>query len=245
MSRFAYLLVAVICYLAFFVAFVYLVGFVGGFPFMPTSVDKGIEGPVSVAVAVDIGLIAIFGIQHSVMARQGFKAGWTKIVPNPIERSVYCLATAAALGLMFLLWHPIAGSIWSVGYPTGRIVLWTGFALGWVILFIATHLINHWELFGLAQAWRYFRGQDAKPHELRKPLFYKLVRHPIYSGILLAIWATPEMTYGHLLLALGFTIYVLIGIHYEEKDLVSFFGETYIEYRRKVGMVIPGIGRRS
>ena len=244
MSRFAYLLVAVACYLAFFVAFVYLIGFVGAFPFMPTSVDKGIEGPTSLAVAVDVGLIAIFGIQHSVMARQGFKAGWTKIVPNPIERSVYCLFTSAALALLYLLWHPIEGGIWSVANPTGRIVLWSLFGLGWVILFIATHLINHFELFGLAQAWRYFRGQEAKPHELREPLFYKLVRHPIYTGILLAVWATPGMTNSHLLLAIGFTIYILIGIHYEEKDLVSYFGEAYVEYRRKVGMVIPGIGKR-
>jgi protein-S-isoprenylcysteine O-methyltransferase Ste14 len=244
MSRTLYLAVAVLCYLAFFVAFVYLVGFVGGFPFMPTSIDKGIAAAPAVAVAVDIGLIALFGLQHSIMARQGFKAGWTRIVPNPIERSVYCLATAAALGVMFALWHPIAGGVWLVGQPAGRIVLWALFALGWVILFIATHLINHWELFGLAQAWRYFRGRQAEPHVLRQPLFYRLVRHPIYSGILLAVWATPEMSYGHLLLAIGFTIYIVIGIRYEEKDLVAYFGVTYVEYRRRVGMVIPGIGRR-
>lgn len=243
MSRVLCLAVAVVCYLAFFVAFVYLVGFVGAFPFMPTSVDKGIAGPTNIALVVDIGLIALFGLQHSVMARQGFKAGWTKVVPNPIERSVYCLATAAALALMFLLWHPIGGAVWTVANPAARIVLWALFALGWVVLFIATHLINHWELFGLAQAWRHFRGVEAKPHELRQPLFYKAVRHPIYSGILLAVWATPAMTYGHLLLALGFTIYILIGIHFEEKDLVGNYGAAYVEYRRKVGMVIPWVGR--
>ncbi len=245
MSRAVYLAVAVSCYLAFFAAFVYLVGFVAGFPFMPTHVDKGLDGPVSVAVAVDIGLIALFGIQHSVMARQSFKVGWTKIVPNPIERSIYCLATAIVLGVMFWLWHPIAGSVWSVENQGLRIAIWVLFALGWLILFVATHLISHWELFGLAQAWRYFRGQEAKPHELRQPLFYRAVRHPIYSGMLLAVWATPEMTYSHLILALGFSIYILIGIHYEEKDLVGTFGDTYVEYRRKVGMVIPWIGRRA
>lgn len=245
MSRVLYLAVAVACYLAFFVAFVYLVGFVGAFPFMPTSVDKGLAAAPAVAVAVDVGLIVLFGLQHSIMARRGFKAGWTRIVPDPIERSVYCLATAAALALMFLLWHPLAGSVWSVSEPGGRIVLWALFALGWVILFVATHLINHWELFGIAQAWRHFRGQEAKPHELKMPLFYKAVRHPIYSGILLAVWATPAMTYGHLLLALGFTIYILIGVHYEEKDLVGSYGATYVEYRRKVGMVIPWVGRRA
>jgi protein-S-isoprenylcysteine O-methyltransferase Ste14 len=243
MSRVFYLAVAIVCYLAFFVAFVYLVGFVGAFPFMPSSVDKGITGPANIALAIDIGVIAVFGLQHSVMAREGFKAGWTRIVPSPIERSVYCLATSAALALMFVLWHPIAGSVWTVTTPPARIALWALFALGWAILFVATHLINHWELFGLEQAWRYFRRQDAKPPELRQPLFYKAVRHPIYSGILLAIWATPAMTYGHLLLALGFTIYILIGVRYEEKDLVGNYGAAYVEYRRKVGMVIPWVGR--
>jgi protein-S-isoprenylcysteine O-methyltransferase Ste14 len=245
MSRALYLAVAAICYLAFFVAFAYLIGFMAALPQLPTNVDKGIEGPANLAIMVDIGLIAIFGLQHSVMARKGFKDGWTKIVPDPIERSVYCLATAAALGLMFFLWHPIAGSVWSVADPDVRIAIWTVFGLGWVILFIATHLINHFELFGLAQAWRYFRGTAAKPHELKMPLFYKWVRHPIYSGFFLAIWATPEMTYSHLLMAIGFSIYLLVGIHYEEKDLVGFYGNAYVEYRRKVGMVIPGIGRRA
>ena len=243
MSRVVYLAIAVLCYFAFFAAFVYLIGFVAGIPQLPTNVDKGIEGSVGLAIAVDIGLIALFGIQHSVMARKGFKDSWTKLVPPPIERSIYCLATALVLGVMYAFWHPIAGMVWSLEAPAGRMILWGLFGLGWVILFIATHLISHFELFGLTQAWRHFRGTEPKPHEFKTPLFYKMVRHPIYTGIFMAVWATPDMSYGHLLLAIGFTIYLLIGIHYEERDLVASFGERYVVYRRTVGMIIPGIGR--
>jgi len=243
MSRVAYLAIAVLCYFAFFAAFVYLIGFVAAIPQLPTNVDKGIEGPVGLAIAVDIGLIALFGIQHSVMARKGFKDSWTKLVPPPIERSIYCLATAVALGVMYALWHPIAGTLWSVEAPALRMILWGLFALGWVILFIATHLISHFELFGLTQAWRHFRGTEPQAQQFRTPLFYKIVRHPIYTGIFLAVWATPDMSYSHLLLAIGFTIYLLIGIRYEERDLIENFGARYVEYRRTVGMIIPGIGR--
>jgi protein-S-isoprenylcysteine O-methyltransferase Ste14 len=245
MSRTAFLAVAVACYLIFFAAFVYLIGFIGGFSFMPTSVDKGLVATPALAVAIDVALIAIFGLQHSVMARQGFKAGWTRIVPPPIERSIYCLATSAALALLFAFWHPISGEVWNVTAPGGRIALWALFALGWTVLFISTHLINHWELFGLAQAWRHFRGREAQPHKLRMPLFYRYVRHPLYSGFVLAFWAAPVMSYGHLLLSIGLTIYILVGIHYEEKDLVSYYGDVYVQYRRKVGALIPGIGRRA
>lgn len=245
MSRLVYLLISAACYFAFFIAFVYLIGFVAGFPALPTNVDKGLEGPASLAVVVDIGLIALFGLQHSIMARQSFKMGWMKVVPRPIERSVYCLATALALAAMYAFWFPIAGTVWSVDTPALRLVLWGLFALGWLILFVATHLINHWELFGLAQAWRYFRGQAPKAPEFKTPLFYRYVRHPIYSGIFLAVWATPEMTYSHLLLAMGFSVYLLIGIRFEERDLVASFGEAYVEYRRRVGMIVPGIGRQG
>lgn len=245
MGRAVTLLVAVLCYFAFFASFVYLVGFVAGMPFMPTSVDKGLAAEPSIAIAVDIGLIALFGLQHSVMARQGFKSAWTRTVPEALERSLYCLATALVLVLMFYLWHPIGGTVWSVSNETARMALWGLFGVGWTIVFISTWLINHFELFGLAQAWRHFRGLEAKPHELRMPLFYKAVRHPIYTGFFIALWATPDMSYSHLLLALGLTIYLLIGIHYEEKDLVSYFGEAYVEYRRKVGMILPGIGKGS
>jgi len=231
------------CYAAFFGAFVYLIGFVAGFAPLPTTVDKGIDGPLAQALLVDVALIALFGLQHSVMARPAFKARWTRIVPPPLERSVYCLASALCLVALFALWHPIAGTVWSVGDPTARIALWVLFFLGWGILFIATHLISHWELFGLAQAWRHFRGTEGVPPTFRTPLFYRWVRHPIYTGFLLAFWATPEMSYGHLLLAAGFSLYIFVGIAFEERDLVGHYGAIYIEYRRKVGMVFPGVGR--
>jgi methanethiol S-methyltransferase len=233
------------CYSAFFAAFVYLIGFVAGFDALPTHVDKGIGGPVAQAVLVNLALIALFGLQHSVMARPGFKARWTKIVPEPLERSVFCLASALALVALFAFWHPIAGTVWSVQNETARIAIWALFFAGWGILFVATHLINHWELFGLAQAWRHFRGTEGVPPTFKTPLFYRWVRHPIYTGFLLAFWATPEMSYGHLLLAAGFSIYIFVGIAYEERDLIGHYGETYTDYRKRVGMVFPGIGRRA
>ncbi|WP_095011666.1 methanethiol S-methyltransferase [Tsuneonella mangrovi] len=243
MARTLTLLTSVLCYFAFFVSFVYLIGFVGGIDLLPTTVNKGMAAAPGVAAIVDLALIALFGLQHSVMARPAFKAGWTKIVPAPLERSVYCLTTAICLAIMFAFWHPISGTVWQFESPALRNTMWALFGAGWVILFIATHLINHFELFGLQQAWTHFTGKPANPISFKTPLFYKWVRHPIYSGILLAVWATPDMTYSHLLLAIGFTIYILIGISYEERDLVVHFGERYVEYRKQVGKVIPGIGK--
>lgn len=245
MGRASIMAAAVLCYAAFFAAFVYLIGFVAGFDLLPTHVDKGLTAPPVTAAIIDLALIALFGVQHSVMARPGFKAGWTRVVSPALERAIYCLASALCLIVLFAFWHPIAGTLWSIDDPTGRIVMWALFFAGWAILFVATHLINHWELFGLAQAWRHFRGIEAAPPTFRTPLFYRWVRHPIYSGFLLAFWATPEMSYGHLLLAVGFSAYIFIGIAYEERDLIGHYGETYTEYRRKVGAVLPWIGRRT
>lgn len=243
--RIGILFAATFCYLAFFAAFLYLVGFVAGFDPLPSHVDKGLWASPTAAVLIDISLIALFGVQHSAMARPAFKARWTRIVPPPLERSIYCLASALCLIALFAFWHPIEGTVWSVADPAGRTALWVLFFLGWGVLFVATHLINHWELFGLAQAWRHYRGTEPPQQQFRTPLFYRWVRHPIYSGFLLAFWATPEMSYGHLLLAAGFSIYIFIGIAFEERDLTAHFGETYVVYRRRVGMVIPGIGRRT
>lgn len=245
MTRSLVMLVAVICYAAFFASFLYLIGFVAGFDRLPTHVDKGLAAPPGVAVAINLALIALFGIQHSVMARQGFKRAWTKVVAPPVERSIYCLASAAVLVVMFAFWAPIEGSVWSVADPTLRTVLWAVFFAGWTILFVSTFLINHFELFGLAQAWRHVRGSEAAPPRFSTPLFYKWVRHPLYSGFVIAFWATPEMTYSHLLLALGFTAYILVGIAHEEKDLVGYFGDEYIKYRGRVGSLFPGLGKRA
>ena len=249
MAKPIYLTVAAICYAAFFAAFVYLIGFVAGFPGLPTTVDanpyRGLAAPPATAVLIDLGLIALFGVQHSVMARPGFKAAWTRIVPGPIERSVYCLASALVLALLYMFWQPILTPVWTIQNPALRAVVWGLFGLGWAIVFLSTWLINHFELFGLAQVWRHWRGSEAGPARLTTPLFYRVVRHPLYSGFLLAFWAAPTMTLGHLLLAAGMTVYVLIAIRYEERDLVGVFGADYEDYRRRVGMLVPGVGKRG
>lgn len=243
MGRALIMALALACYAAFFASFVYLVGWIGAFDFMPTSVDKGLTAEPLMAAAINIGLIALFGIQHSVMARPGFKAAWTKTVPAASERSLYCLATAIVLVVMYHFWHPIEGSLWTVTNETARMVIWGLFWLGWAILFIATWLLNHFELFGLQQAWFNMTGRKAADPEMRTPLFYKLVRHPIYTGFFIAFWATPDMTYSHLLAAAGFTVYIMIGISYEERDLLDLFGDQYAEYQRKVDAFIPGVGK--
>jgi methanethiol S-methyltransferase len=245
MTRAFLMVIAVACYFAFFASFVYLVGFVGNFPGLPSTVDHGPEAPVTMAVVTDLALIALFGIQHSVMARSGFKAAWTRIVPAPIERSLYCLASALALAVMFYFWKPIPQIIWDVrGSGLGMVLLML-FGLGWLIVFISTWLLSHFDLFGLAQTWRNLTGAAEPADDFKTPGFYRLVRHPIYTGFFLAFWATPMMTLGHLVLAAGMTVYILIGIAYEERDLMARFGSRYAEYRGKVGMLIPGLGKRS
>lgn len=240
------MLFALACYFAFFATFLYLVGWIGGFDaYLPTTVNKGLEAAPMIAVLINLALIALFGIQHSVMARPGFKKSWTKIVPPAAERSFYLLSTVVMLAIIFTYWHPIEGSLWSVENPTARMAIWALFWIGWAILFIATWLLNHFELFGLQQAWYHFRGMELPAPKMRTPLFYKAVRHPIYTGFFIAFWATPDMTYGHLVASVGFTIYILIGIAYEEKDLLRVFGEEYAQYRRRVGGLLPGIGKGS
>jgi len=212
---------------------------------MPTHVDKGMAASLPGALLVNLALIALFGIQHSVMARRRFKQGWTRIVPPPLERSIYCLAAAMALAILFALWRPIDGSLWTVQAEGARMAIWGLFWAGWSMVLISTFLLNHFELFGLQQAWNYLRGKHTLAPHMRTPLSYKWVRHPIYAGFVLAFWATPDMTWGHLLLALGFTVYVLVGIMHEERDLAALFGEQYRDYMRRVGMLVPGIGIRK
>ncbi len=243
MGRALLMLISVAFYAAAFVTLLFLIGWVGAFDFMPLTVNKGVEGPMGTALIVDLGLIALFGVQHSVMARPGFKEGWTKIVPAPIERSCYLLATVLVLGALFHFWHPIEGSLWSVTNETARMAIWAVFWLGWGVLLLSTFLLNHFELFGLQQAWFNLTGKAEAAPQMRTPLFYKLVRHPLYTGFFLGLWATPDMTYGHALMAAGFTCYILVGIHYEERDLLDLFGEQYAEYRKKVGSFLPGIGK--
>lgn len=246
MSRVTSLIFAIVCYAIFFATFLYLICFVGDLSFAPLTVSRG--GPQAapaVAAVIDVALIALFGFQHSLMARPAFKRSWTKIVPPQAERSVYVLAASVALIIMFLFWRPIEGVVWDVQSPLFADIIWLLFWAGWGIVLLSTFLINHFELFGLQQAWFHFRGREAAKPELRQPLFYRWVAHPLYSGFFLAFWATPHMTMSHLLLAAGVSIFMLIAIRYEERDLTDLFGEDYRRYRAGVGMLTPRFRRRS
>ena len=247
MSRALTLLFSIVCYAIFFATFLYLIAFVGNFP-VPKTVDEPISTlPRATKAVIDVGLIALFGVQHSVMARPGFKQAWTRIVPPAAERSVYVLFASAALIVLFLFWQPFGRTVWEVG-PDMRwlsYVLTAMFWAGFGIVLISTFLINHFELFGLQQAWMNLRGQEMEKPELRQPLFYRWVAHPLYAGFFLAFWAAPQMTVGHLLLAIALSIYMLIAIRYEEHDLTGIFGDDYRRYRSQVGMLWPRFRRRS
>jgi methanethiol S-methyltransferase len=246
MARAFYLLFGLLAYLIFFATFLYLIAFVGDLPWVPRTVDRGhdVVG-LGHAIAADVALIALFGVQHSVMARPRFKAAWTRIVPPPLERSVYVLAASLALIVMFVFWHPIPMPVWTVANPIAVYALWGLFGLGWLIVLVSTFLLSHFELFGLHQVWAHAGGRPVPAPEFRTPLFYARVRHPLYSGFILAFWATPVMTGGHLLLALGMTLYILIAIRHEERDLVWLFGTQYQDYRRRAGMLLPRFGGRA
>jgi protein-S-isoprenylcysteine O-methyltransferase Ste14 len=245
MSRAASLLYALIAYAIFFATFLYLVAFVGDFPFVPRTVDRGPDATLAAALVTNIALIALFGLQHSIMARQGFKRAWTRIVPTQAERSTYVLFASLALIVLFMFWRPIGGEVWNFTNPVLALILMALFWMGWATVLVSTFLINHFELFGLQQAWLYARGREPAPHELREPLFYRWVRHPIYAGFFLAFWATPQMTMGHLLLAAGMSVYMLIAIRYEERDLIGMYGQGYEDYRSRVGMLTPRFRRRQ
>lgn len=243
MHRHAYVAFATVAYLIFFATFLYLISFVADLPFLARTVDRGPAAALPTALAIDLGLILLFGLQHSVMARQGFKAWWTRTVPEPVERSVYVLAASLALIILMALWRPIPGDVWRVEQPLLAGLLWALFAAGWLIVLVSTFLINHFELFGLAQVFCHWRGLAAEPPRFRQPLFYRLVRHPLYSGFFIAFWATPAMTAGHLLLAAGLSAYMLVAIRYEERDMVAVFGRDYEAYRGRVGMLAPRFRR--
>lgn len=243
--RVIFLIFAGLSYVVFFATFLGLIAFVGGLPGMPRTVDAGggVSG-IGIAVMVDIALVALFAFQHSVMARPKFKAAWTRVVPVPIERSVYVLAASLALIALMAFWRPIPAVVWSVE-GVGAAILWGLFVAGWVIVLVSTFLISHFELFGLTQAWNNLRGRMAAAAVLRQPLFYRLVRHPLYSGFFLAFWATPVMTAGHLLLAGALSAFMLVAIRFEEHDLVDAFGDQYVQYRRTTGMLVPRLRRRG
>lgn len=235
-------LYGVVVYAIFFVTFLYAICFVAGVG-VPKDIDSGPVSGVGVSLVVDVLLLGLFAVQHSLMARPAFKAWWTKFVPRPVERSTYVLAASLCLILLYWQWRPLPQAVWSVTSPWGVAVLWAISALGWATVLLSTFLINHFDLFGLRQVWAYRLGQEIPPPEFKAPLFYRVVRHPIYLGFIVAFWATPTMTQGHLLFAAATTAYILIGIQLEERDLLKVFGVRYEAYRDEAGMLYPKLHR--
>jgi methanethiol S-methyltransferase len=233
---------SVLTYLFFFLTFLYAIAFVGDFPFAPKTLDSGAPGPLAPTLAINALLLGLFAVQHSVMARPAFKRWWTRFVPPPIERATYVLLASVALVVLFVFWRPLPQTIWSVPPGPAATGLLTLSLVGWGIVLVSTFLISHFELFGLTQAYNRLRGLAPPKPEFRTPAFYKLVRHPIYLGFIIAFWATPRMTVGHLIFAVGALGYILVAIQLEEHDLVTVFGERYLAYRRQVGMLLPKLG---
>src|SRR5262245_1407467 len=244
LKRISFFVYGSLSYAIFLGTFLYALAFVGNLG-VPTSLDGAPRGPLAAAFAIDVVLLALFAVQHSVMARKGFKDWWTRIIPKPLERSTYVLFSSLALILMFFLWQPLGGVVWSVEDPVGRLVLRAMFFFGWGLVLVSTFLINHFDLFGLRQVWLYLLGRPYTTLRFGTPGPYRLIRHPLYAGWLFAFWSTPTMTLAHLLFSVATTAYILIAIQLEERDLVREHGERYEAYRRSVPMLVPYIGRRG
>jgi protein-S-isoprenylcysteine O-methyltransferase Ste14 len=229
-------------YLVFFATFLYAIGFVGNFA-VPKSLDSAAADPWQTALLVDLGLLSLFALQHSIMARPAFKRMITRVLPATIERSTYVLASSLALVFLFWQWRPLGGTVWEVQNELGRAVLYGGFAFGWLLVLVATFVINHFDLFGLRQVWRNLLGQPESKVPFVVPILYRIVRHPLYVGWFFAFWSTPSMTVTHLLFALVTTAYILVAIQLEERDLIKAHPE-YAAYRKQVPMLVPGLPRR-
>lgn len=239
MSRILSFLYGFVSYLLFLGVFLYTIGFVGDFAVPKTINTGGPTGAFWPSLLINLGLLGLFAVQHSVMARQGFKQWWTKIVPEPIERSTYVLFTNFVLILLFWQWRPLTDVVWQVEAMWGQWVLWGLFGLGWALVLISTFMISHTHLFGVKQVYEHVRGEQRSAPEFQIPGFYRYVRHPLILGFLIAFWATPEMTVGHLVFALATTGYSFVGLYLEERDLIAQFGEKYERYRKRVPMILP------
>ena len=237
-GRVTTLLYGVFCYLVFFATFLYAIAFLGDFG-VPRTIDSGVDGSVGKALAINACLLALFALQHSIMARSWFKRAWTKIVPPAAERSTYVLFSSLALILLFWQWRPIGGLVWQIDNGWGRLAIYAVYALGWVLLLVATFLINHFDLFGLRQVYLHFRGREYTGLRFRTPALYRMVRHPIYFSWLCIFWATPRMTVAHLVFALATTGYILMAIPLEERDLIRAYGDAYRRYKQQVPGILP------
>jgi methanethiol S-methyltransferase len=238
MRRATYFAYGIGCYLLFFATYAYFAGFVGNV-FVPKSIDSGPRAPLAWAAAIDVALLLLFGLQHSLMARPAFKARWTRLVPAPIERSTYVLASCVALIVLMWFWQPIDMVIWRVSHPVGWWLATVLFAAGWLLVPLVSLAINHFDLFGVRQVWLHVTGRPYTPLAFHTPLPYNWVRHPLYVAWAIAFWATPTMTLGHLLFAVMMSAYMVAASRVEERDLVAHFGQVYEEYRRRVPAFVP------
>lgn len=246
MKRTAIFIYGLAVYVVFLAVFCYLMGFVAGL-FVPRHIDGPGDASANtlLAVAINVGFLALFAVQHAIMARPAFKRWWTQFIPQSAERSTFVLATVSILTAMVLFWQPLPGIVWKVTHPAGQGVLWTLYVIGWATVLYSTFLIDHFDLFGLRQVWLQFRNRPYTQKQFMERSLYKWVRHPLMVGFLIAFWATPTMTVGHLLFAVVTTGYILIGTQIEERDLIDLHGDDYLDYARRTRAFVPSFGRKK